>query len=73
MGRLKEHCLAISEEHTEEVLGHYRRFLEFSWHNRKMPSGYENALTHIADRTQLKKFEIDFIIREQVESIYEGY
>ncbi len=73
MGRLKEHCLAISEEHSGEVLEHYRRFLEFAWHNRNMPSSYEDALTHISIRTELRKFEIDFIIRQQIESIYEGY
>lgn len=73
MGRLKEHCLAISYEHTDEVLAHYSRFLEFSWHNRELPSSYEDALTHISARTKLKKFEIDFIIKQQIESIYEGY
>ena len=73
MGRLKEHCLAISEERSEEVLEHYRRFLEFAWYNRNIPSGYEDALTHINIRTELRKFEIDFIIRQQIESIYEGY
>jgi hypothetical protein len=34
MGKLKEHCLAIHDQYSDEVLAHYARFLEFAWHNR---------------------------------------
>tara|TARA_R110000824_G_scaffold14874_12_gene63022 strand:- start:290 stop:511 length:222 start_codon:yes stop_codon:yes gene_type:complete len=73
MGKLREHCLAIHDQYSDEVLAHYARFLEFAWHNREIPNGYEDALDHINKRTGLKPFEIDFIIKQKIESIYEGY
>jgi len=73
MGKLKEHCLNVLEERGDEVLEHYDRFLIFAWKNRTMSSNYQDALNYICKRTGLGPMEVNYILEERIESLYEGY
>ena len=73
MGKLKEHCLSVLEDRGDEVLEHYDRFLIFAWKNREMPSGYRNAINYICKRTGLGAMEVNYILEQRIDSLYEGY
>ena len=77
MGKLKSLIIDLEGRDTDFVMEHYGLFLEKAVKDKHMPHSWSDAINaihwaaYLADRN-LVRLQIDHILREQTESLYEG-
>tara|TARA_R100001443_G_C3260907_1_gene155576 strand:- start:36 stop:272 length:237 start_codon:yes stop_codon:yes gene_type:complete len=77
MGKLKDLIIDLENKDTEFVMKHYGLFLEKAMKDRQMPSSWSDAINAIhwaayLSGTKLVRIQIEYILRQQTESLYEG-
>lgn len=77
MGKLKNLIIDLESKDTDFVMEHYGLFLEKAVKDRNMPHSWSDAINaihwaaYLADKN-LVRLQIEHILREQTESLYEG-
>ena len=77
MGKLKDLIVDLEHRDTEFVMEHYGLFLEKAVKDKNMPHSWSDAINaihwaaYLADNN-LVRLQIEHILREQTESLYEG-
>ena len=77
MGKLKDLIVDLEHRDTEFVMEHYGLFLEKAVKDKNMPHSWSDAINaihwaaYLADKN-LVRLQIEHILREQTESLYEG-
>ena len=77
MGKLKNLIIDLESKDTDFVMEHYGLFLEKAVKDKNMPHSWSDAINaihwaaYLADKN-LVRLQIEHILREQTESLYEG-
>jgi len=77
VGKLKNLIIDLESKDTDFVMEHYGLFLEKAVKDRNMPHSWSDAINaihwaaYLADKN-LVRLQIEHILREQTESLYEG-
>ena len=77
MGKLKNLIIDLESKDTDFVMEHYGLFLEKAVKDKHMPHSWSDAINaihwaaYLADKN-LVRLQIEHILREQTESLYEG-
>ena len=77
MGKLKDLIVDLEHRDTVFVMEHYGLFLEKAVKDKNMPHSWSDAINaihwaaYLADKN-LVRLQIEHILREQTESLYEG-
>ena len=77
MGKLKNLIIDLESKDTDFVMEHYGLFLEKAIKDKHMPHSWSDAINaihwaaYLADKN-LVRLQIEHILREQTESLYEG-
>ena len=77
MGKLKNLIIDLESSDTDFVMEHYGLFLEKAVKDKNMPHSWSDAINaihwaaYLADKN-LVRLQIEHILREQTESLYEG-
>ena len=77
MGKLKNLIIDLESSDTDFVMEHYGLFLEKAVSDKNMPHSWSDAINaihwaaYLADKN-LVRLQIEHILREQTESLYEG-
>ena len=77
MGKLKSLIIDLEGRDTDFVMEHYGLFLEKAVKDRNMPHSWSDAINAIhwaayLSGTNLVRIQIEYILRQQTESLYEG-
>jgi len=77
MGKLKGLIIDLEHKDTEFVMEHYGLFLEKAIKDREMPNSWSDAINAIhraayLSGSNLVRIQIEHILRQQTESLYEG-
>ena len=77
MGKLKNLVIDLESNDIDFVMEHYGLFLEKAVKDKNMPHSWSDAINaihwaaYLADKN-LVRLQIEHILREQTESLYEG-
>ena len=77
MGKLKSLIIDLESSDIDFVMEHYGLFLEKAVKDKNMPHSWSDAINaihwaaYLADKN-LVRLQIEHILREQTESLYEG-
>ena len=77
MGKLKNLIIDLESNDIDFVMEHYGLFLEKAVKDKNMPHSWSDAINaihwaaYLADKN-LVRLQIEHILREQTESLYEG-
>ena len=77
MGKLKNLIIDLESSDTDFVMEHYGLFLEKAMSDKNMPHSWSDAINaihwaaYLAGKN-LVRLQIEHILREQTESLYEG-
>ena len=77
MGKLKNLIIDLESKDTDFVMEHYGLFLEKAIKDKHMPHSWSDAINaihwaaYLADKN-LVRLQIEHILREQTESLYES-
>ena len=77
MGKLKNLIIDLEGKDTDFVMEHYGLFLEKAINDKNMPHSWLDAINAIhwaayLSGKNLVRLQIEHILREQTESLYEG-
>ena len=77
MGKLKDLIIDLEYKDTEFVMEHYGLFLEKAIKDKQMPNSWSDAVNAIhwaayLSGTNLVRIQVEHILRQQTESLYEG-
>ena len=77
MGKLKDLIIELDHKDTEFVMKHYGLFLEKAMKDKQMPSSWSDAVYAIQwaaylSGTNLVRIQLEHILSQQTESLYEG-
>ena len=77
MGKLKNLIIDLESSDIDFVMEHYGLFLEKAIKDKQMPNSWSDAVNAIhwaayLSGTNLVRIQIEHILRQQTESLYEG-
>jgi hypothetical protein len=77
MGKLKQLVVDLDSGQVEFAMKHYGLFLQKAMQDKTMPNTWEDAINAIhwaayISGVDLGRIQIEYIINQQTESLYEG-